>query len=136
MLKDHDITYSVAGRTLVENATAVIPTGHKVGLVGRNGTGKTTLFNVIRGEWCWTPGNLFAPRQPHMAVCRQEVPGNEVSLIDTVLRPHVERTDLLAEAETATDPTRIAEIQTRLADIDAWSAEAARSAISQGSGLH
>ena len=135
MLKINDITYSVAGRTLVENATAVIPTGHKVGLVGRNGTGKTTLFNVIRGHIVLDTGAISLPRGSRIGGVSQEVPGNEVSLIDTVLKADVERTDLLAEAETATDPNRIAEIQTRLADIDAWSAEARGSAILKGLGF-
>lgn len=135
MLKINDITYSVAGRTLVENATAVIPTGHKVGLVGRNGTGKTTLFNVIRGQIVLDTGAISLPRGSRIGGVSQEVPGNEVSLIDTVLKADVERTDLLAEAETATDPNRIAEIQTRLADIDAWSAEARGSAILKGLGF-
>jgi len=50
MLKIHDITYSVEGRTLFENATVTIPTGHTVGIVGRNGAGKSTLFKLLRGE--------------------------------------------------------------------------------------
>ena len=49
MLRIDNISYSIAGRPLIENASAVIPDGHKVGLVGRNGTGKTTLFRLIRG---------------------------------------------------------------------------------------
>ncbi|MBT5822067.1 MAG: ATP-binding cassette domain-containing protein, partial [Rhodobacteraceae bacterium] len=65
----------------------------------------------------------------------QEVPGNEVSLIDTVLRADTEREELLAEAETATDPSRISEIQTRLTDIDAWSAEARAATILKGLGF-
>jgi ATP-binding cassette subfamily F protein 3 len=135
MLKINDITYSVEGRTLIENATTVIPTGHKVGLVGRNGTGKTTLFKMIRGEWVLDTGSISLPRGSRIGGVSQEVPGNEVSLIDTVLRADVERYDLLAEAETATDPTRIADIQTRLADIDAWSAEGRASSILKGLGF-
>ena len=50
MLRIKEITYSVAGRTLLENTSVTIPAGHKVGLVGRNGTGKTTLFRIIRKE--------------------------------------------------------------------------------------
>ncbi|MDG1802753.1 MAG: ATP-binding cassette domain-containing protein, partial [Paracoccaceae bacterium] len=75
MLKINDITYSVAGRTLVENATAVIPTGHKVGLVGRNGTGKTTLFNVIRGHIVLDTGAISLPRGSRIGGVSQEVPG-------------------------------------------------------------
>jgi len=135
MLKISDITYSVSGRTLVENATVTIPTGHKVGLVGRNGSGKTTLFKIIRGEMVLDTGIVDIPKGWKIGGVSQEVPGNEVSLINTVLRADTEREALLAEAETATDPSRIADIQTRLADIDAWSAEGRASAILKGLGF-
>ncbi len=135
MLKISDLTYSVEGRTLVEHATVTIPTGHKVGLVGRNGSGKTTLFRVIRGEMVLDTGNVNMPKGWKIGGVSQEVPGNEVSLINTVLRADTEREALLAEAETATDPTRIAEVQTRLADIDAWSAEARAATILKGLGF-
>ncbi|MBE0412874.1 ABC-F family ATP-binding cassette domain-containing protein [Yoonia sp.] len=135
MLKISELTYSVEGRTLVENATVTIPTGHKVGLVGRNGSGKTTLFRIIRGEMVLDTGSVSIPRGWKIGGVSQEVPGNEVSLIDTVLRADTEREALLAEAETATDPSRIAEVQTRLADIDAWSAEARAATILKGLGF-
>ena len=135
MLKISDLTYSVEGRTLVENATVTIPTGHKVGLVGRNGSGKTTLFRIIRGEMVLDTGSVSIPKGWKIGGVSQEVPGNEVSLIDTVLRADQEREALLAEAETATDPSRIAEVQTRLADIDAWSAEARAATILKGLGF-
>ncbi|MCG3266302.1 ABC-F family ATP-binding cassette domain-containing protein [Yoonia sp. I 8.24] len=135
MLKISDITYSVEGRTLVEHATVTIPTGHKVGLVGRNGSGKTTLFRIIRGEMVLDTGTVNIPKGWKIGGVSQEVPGNEVSLIDTVLRADTEREALMAEAETATDPDRIAEVQTRLADIDAWSAEARAATILKGLGF-
>ncbi|WP_438956199.1 ABC-F family ATP-binding cassette domain-containing protein [Cognatiyoonia sp.] len=135
MLRLTDITYSIEGRTLVENASVVIATGHKVGLVGRNGTGKTTLFRVIRGEMVLDTGDVDIPKGWKIGGVSQEVPGNEVSLIDTVLAADVERADLLTEAETATDPARIADIQTRLSDINAWSAEARASSILKGLGF-
>jgi len=135
MLRITDVSFSIEGRPLLEGATATIPTGHKVGLVGRNGTGKTTLFRMIRGELPIDTGTIELPRGHRIGGVSQEVPGNEVSLIDTVLKADEERHSLLAEAETATDPTRIADIQTRLADIDAWSAEARASSILKGLGF-
>jgi len=135
MLRLTDITYSIEGRTLIENANVVIPTGHKVGLVGRNGTGKTTLFRIIRGEMVLDTGDVDIPKGWKIGGVSQEVPGNEVSLIDTVLSADVERSALMEEAETATDPGRIADIQTRLTDIDAWSAEARASSILKGLGF-
>ncbi len=135
MLRINDISYSVEGRFLFEGASATIPTGHKVGLIGRNGTGKTTLFRLIRGELALEGGTITLPARARIGGVAQEVPGNEVSLIDTVLAADTERADLLAEAETATDPARIAEVQTRLADIDAWSADARASSILRGLGF-
>ena len=135
MLKINDISYSVEGRLLLENATAIIPAGHKVGVVGRNGTGKTTLFRLIRGELGLEGGSITLPRQAKIGGVAQEVPGNEVCLIDTVLAADLERANLLKESERATDAARISDIQTRLADIDAWSAEARASSILRGLGF-
>ncbi|WP_299356326.1 ABC-F family ATP-binding cassette domain-containing protein [uncultured Shimia sp.] len=135
MLKISDISYSVEGRPLFEGATATIPPGHKVGLIGRNGAGKTTLFRLIRGELALEGGAISLPQRARIGGVAQEVPGNEVSLIDTVLAADTERASLMAEAETATDSHRIADIQTRLADIDAWSAEARAGSILKGLGF-
>jgi ATP-binding cassette subfamily F protein 3 len=135
MLRISDITYAIAGRPLFEGASAVIPDGHKVGLVGRNGTGKTTLFRLIRGEFALESGDIALPKRARIGGVAQEVPSSDVSLINTVLAADTERAALLSEAETASDPIRIAEIQTRLADIDAWSAEARASSILKGLGF-
>ena len=135
MLKIADISYSVEGRPLLEGASATIPEGHKVGLVGRNGTGKTTLFRLIRGELTLEGGAISLPARARIGGVAQEVPSSEVSLIDTVLAADTERAALMAEAETATDPARIAEVQARLTDIDAWSGEARASSILRGLGF-
>jgi ATP-binding cassette subfamily F protein 3 len=135
MIKFENIGYSIAGRPLVEDASAAIPAGHKVGLVGRNGTGKTTLFRVIRGELPLDTGSISIPKGARIGGIAQEVPSNEVSLIETVLAQDIERAALLDESETTTDPNRIAEVQTRLADIDAWSAPARAASILKGLGF-
>ncbi|MCV2880803.1 ABC-F family ATP-binding cassette domain-containing protein [Actibacterium sp. XHP0104] len=135
MLRIDDLHYSISGRPLFTGASATIPTGHKVGLVGRNGAGKTTLFRLIRGELSLESGSITLPSRARIGGVSQEVPGSDVSLIDTVLAADTERAALMAEAGTATDPARIAEIQTRLADIDAWSAEARAASILKGLGF-
>ncbi|MFW5655868.1 MAG: ABC-F family ATP-binding cassette domain-containing protein [Roseicyclus sp.] len=133
MLRIDDIGYAIAGRPLFEGASATIPAGHKVGIVGRNGAGKTTLFRLIRGELTLDTGSIALPARARIGGVAQEVPGSEVSLLDTVLEADAERAALMAEQSD--DPGRIAEIQTRLADIDAWSAEARASAILKGLGF-
>ncbi len=135
MLKIEDITYNVEGRPLFEGASATIPTGHKVGLVGRNGAGKTTLFRLIRGELALEGGAITLPQRARIGGVAQEVPSSETSLIDTVLAADTERASLMAEAESAHDPHRIAEIQARLTDIDAWSAEGRAASILKGLGF-
>ncbi|WP_037307265.1 ABC-F family ATP-binding cassette domain-containing protein [Ruegeria halocynthiae] len=135
MLRIENITYAVEGRPLLDGANATIPDGHKVGLVGRNGTGKTTLFRLIRGELALESGNITLPKRARIGGVAQEVPSSEVSLIDTVLAADTERAALMAEADSATDPDRIAEIQTRLVDIDAWSGEARAASILKGLGF-
>ncbi len=135
MLKIEAITYAVEGRPLFEAASAAIPTGHKVGLVGRNGSGKTTLFRLIRGELALEGGEISLPSRARIGGVAQEVPSSSTSLLETVLAADTERAALLIEAETAQDPHRIAEIQARLTDIDAWSAEGRASSILKGLGF-
>jgi len=133
MLKINDITYAVDGRRLFENASATIPTGHKVGFVGPNGTGKTTLFRIIRNELVLEGGEIELPRRAKIGGVAQEAPASDKSLLDTVLSADTERAELLAD--NSQDPGRIAEVQTRLADIDAWSAEGRASSILKGLGF-
>ena len=135
MLQISDLNYSVAGRPLFEGASATIPDGHKVGLVGRNGTGKTTLFKLIRRELVIDAGDIILPSRARIGGVAQEVPSSSVTVLQTVLDADEERAALMAEAETATDPHRIAEVQARLQDIDAWSGEARASSILKGLGF-
>lgn len=134
MLRISDLSFSMAGRPLFDGASATIPTGHKVGIVGRNGAGKTTLFRLIKGELSLDGGVIEIPARARIGGVSQEVPGSAVSLLDTVLAADTERAALMAEAETATGE-RMAEVQTRLTDIDAWSAEARAATILRGLGF-
>lgn len=135
MLSIKNISFTLEGRKLIDSSTVTIPTGHKVGIVGRNGAGKTTLFRLIRGEWVLDEGEIEIPRGARIGGIAQEVPSGPESLISVVLAADVERTELLAEADTATDPTRISDIYLRLSDIQAHSAEARAASILHGLGF-
>jgi len=135
MLNITDLTVRIAGRSLIENATVAIPEGAKAGLVGRNGSGKTTLFNVIAGDLQSETGGINIPRGHKLGRVYQEAPGTEQSLLDIVLSADEERTALMDEAETASDPGRISDIQIRLNDIDAYSAESRAATILAGLGF-
>ncbi|MDV2967858.1 ABC-F family ATP-binding cassette domain-containing protein [Nitratireductor aquimarinus] len=135
MLTISNLSLRIAGRLLIDQASLSLPAGTKAGIVGRNGTGKTTLFRAITGDLASESGTISLPRGMRIGQVAQEAPGTEEPLIDIVLRADTEREALLAEAQTATDAHRIAEIQTRLTDIDAHSAEARAAAILSGLGF-
>ena len=135
MLHINELTYRIEGKPILEDATAAIPEGHKVGLVGRNGAGKSTLLKLIAGDLHPDLGGITLPRGARIGRIAQEAPGGDDSLIDWVLSTDLERASLLAEAETATDPHRIAEIQIRLTDIHAHAAPARAASILAGLGF-
>ncbi|MBR0780339.1 ABC-F family ATP-binding cassette domain-containing protein [Bradyrhizobium iriomotense] len=135
MLSITDLSIRLAGRLLIDQSSVQITPGSRVGLVGRNGTGKSTLFKVIRGELAAEHGTVTLPPRWRVGSLAQEAPNGPESLISVVLKADLERDALLHEAEHATDPHRIAEIQTRLVDIDAHSAPARAAAILSGLGF-
>src|SRR5271166_976818 len=135
MLHISGLSYRLGERLLINSANAALPSGARVGLVGRNGAGKTTLFRLIRGELSPESGGVIAPKGARIGSVEQEAPGGPESLIDFVLAADVEREALHGEAEIAINPERIAEIQTRLVDIDAHTAPARAARILKGLGF-
>ncbi len=135
MLHINELTYRIGHRLLIDHASVALPDGAKAGLVGPNGAGKTTLFRLISGEIGPESGSVSLPRNARIGQVAQEAPGGPESLIAVVLAADHERERLLAEAETAHDPHRIAEIHTRLADIESHSAEARAATILAGLGF-
>ena len=135
MINFKKISFSIGGVSLFDDTSAFVPTGHKVGIVGRNGAGKTTLFKLILKEIYLDSGVIEVPRNYKIGSVAQEAPSNEEKLIDTVLAADIERAKLLTAAEIETDPNKIANIHIRLADIDAYSAEARASSILSGLGF-
>jgi ATP-binding cassette subfamily F protein 3 len=135
MLMIDDLSIRVAGRILLVRTSARIVPGSRVGLVGRNGSGKTTLFHVIAGELSSEQGHVEIPARWRIGRLAQEAPNGPESLLEVVLKADLERASLMAEAETAHDPHRIAEIQTRLADMGAYAAPARAASILSGLGF-
>lgn len=135
MLELKNIVYRIAGRTLLDGASLSIPTGYHVGFVGRNGTGKSTLFKLIAKELELDSGEINMISKTKMGMVRQDLPDDDTSLLDVVLAADTERASLMAEAETATDPERISDIYMRLNDINAYEAPSKASIILSGLGF-
>jgi len=135
MLQISDLTYRIADRLLIDKASVTLPGKSKTGLVGRNGAGKSTLFKIITGDLSVETGSVQIPKRARIGQVAQEAPGTEDTLMEVVLAADKERSRLLAEAETETDPDRIADIHTRLADISAHTAEARAGSILSGLGF-
>jgi ATP-binding cassette subfamily F protein 3 len=141
MLQINDLTYRIAGRTLLENASASIPTGHKAGLVGPNGAGKSTLLKLLTGVLGVDGGDVGMPTGARVGSVAQEAPGGSITLLDAVLAADIERATLLEEAEALEDPAydgdpmRIAFVHQRLADIEAHRAPARAAEILAGLGF-
>ncbi|MFT0893187.1 ABC-F family ATP-binding cassette domain-containing protein [Pseudochelatococcus sp. G4_1912] len=135
MLQINDLTYRLGSRLILDHAGASIPTGARVGLVGRNGAGKTTLFKLMLGELSSESGSISLPRGQRIGAVAQEAPGGPETLLEVVLAADTERAALMVEAEETPDPLRRAEIETRLVDIGAHAAPSRAASILHGLGF-
>ncbi len=135
MLVIDNIIVRIAGREILDGASATLPAGRRIGLVGRNGAGKSTLLKVILGQLSTDQGEVTWPKDWRIGAVAQEAPSGPITLIDTVLAADKERTELLAQAEHESDTHKLGDIHARLEAIDAYSAPARGAAILAGLGF-
>jgi ATP-binding cassette subfamily F protein 3 len=135
MLVIDNLIVRIAGREILNGASASLPAGRRVGLVGRNGAGKSTLLKVILGQMHADDGSVSWPTAWRIGAEAQEAPGTQTSLIDTVLEADPERKRLLAAAEHESDGHKLGEIYHRLDAIDAYTAPARAAEILAGLGF-
>ena len=77
MLVISNLSFAIEGKPLFEGASVTIPAGHKVGIVGRNGTGKTTLFKLIKGQLAPDGGSIDVPSYFRIGGVEQEAPASD-----------------------------------------------------------
>jgi len=135
MLVIDNIIVRIAGREILNGASASLPAGRRIGLVGRNGAGKSTLLKVILGQLHTDQGEVTWPRDWRIGAVAQEAPSGPITLLDTVLNADKERTDLLARAEHEHGAHELGDIHARLEAIDAYSAPARAASILAGLGF-
>jgi ATP-binding cassette subfamily F protein 3 len=135
MLTISGITVRLGGRTILDRATAAIPTGARVGLIGRNGAGKSTLMKVMIGQLDPDDGSIEMPRRTRIGYIAQDAPSGTATPFDTVLAADVERAALIDESEICTDPHRLGDVHERLLAIDAYSAPSRAARILIGLGF-
>ncbi|MGE0723853.1 MAG: ABC-F family ATP-binding cassette domain-containing protein [Alphaproteobacteria bacterium] len=134
MIEIRAMTYRIAGRMLFDGADATIPDGARVGLVGPNGTGKSTLFDLLLGHLQPDGGSIAIRPGARIGFVAQEAPEGETTPLQAVLAADAERGQLLEAAETAA-PEELGDIHERLAAIGAASAPARAAGILHGLGF-
>ena len=113
MIDVNNITIRIGSKTLLEKASAHIAEGWKVGIVGVNGCGKSTLFRVLTGEYETEQGEINFPKEAIIATVSQEMKNIEMGVLAYVLSQDKERELLLKNLETAQE-TELGEIHERL----------------------
>ena len=123
---------------LLENASASIFPGQKVGIIGRNGCGKSTLFAAIKGEIAPELGSLTVPRNFKISAVSQQTPSLDISALDYVKQGDKDLTELLAQKEKAyaeNNGEKIALIEDKLGIAGAWTIDSRAKILLHGLGF-
>ena len=138
MIEIKNLTLQRGSKILLDNATATINPRQRVGLIGKNGTGKSSLFALIKGEIGQDKGDLLLPKTWKLAAVAQETPALNTSALDYVLQGDAELQHFqaaLAAAEADDDGMKQAEWHAKLDEIDAYSAPARAAKLLSGLGF-
>jgi len=141
MIRLQQLTLMRGTKPLFELADLTINPGEKVGLIGANGTGKSTLFAMLRDELHPDSGSIDFPKQWRIAHVAQETPALDRAAVDyvidgdTVLRNYEQELATLEAQGTQADGHRIGELHAKLADADAYTAQSRAEQLLAGLGF-
>jgi ATP-binding cassette subfamily F protein 3 len=138
LIQFKQLTLTRGTKILIEGASLQLHPGHKVGLTGANGAGKSSLFAMLRGELHPEKGDFEMPTSWVVAHVAQETPALPMPAIEFVLDGDVELREIesaLAKAEANHQGELIAELHQRLADVDGYSAKARAAELLSGLGF-
>ncbi|MCT8662965.1 ABC transporter ATP-binding protein [Glaesserella parasuis] len=133
-----DLTLKRGQTILLEQANATIHTGQKVGLIGKNGCGKSSLFALLKNELQAESGDASYPKNWSIAWVNQETPALDISALDYVIQGDREYTQLTAQLEQANlenNGNLIATLHAQLDTIDAWTIQSRASTLLNGLGF-
>ena len=133
-----DVTIMRGSKYLLENASASIFPGQKVGIIGRNGCGKSTLFAAIKGEIAPELGSLTVPRNFKISDVSQQTPSLDISALDYVKQGDKDLAELLAQKEKAyaeNNGEKIALIEDKLGIAGAWTIDSRAKILLHGLGF-
>jgi ATP-binding cassette, subfamily F, member 3 len=138
MIRLSNVTLRRGAKALLEGADVALNPGDKIGLVGANGSGKSSLFALLRGELHADAGDVDVPARWRVAHVAQETPALERPAIEYAIDGDVELRELeaaLAQAEAADDGHAIGELHARLRDADAYTVRARAERLLRGLGF-
>ena len=138
MIEIKNLTLQRGTKVLLNQATATINPRQRVGLIGKNGAGKSSLFALIKGELSPDGGDCVIPKSWKLAAVAQETPALDISALDYVLQGDTELQHFqvaLNAAEAQNNGNQIAELHAKLDEIDAYTAPARASKLLSGLGF-
>ncbi len=138
MLNFTDVSLRRGPRLLFEQVNLIIHQGQHVGITGANGTGKSSLFALIRGELHSDLGEFSMPRNVVIAHVAQETPALDREAIEYVMDGDSELRRIqadIAQAEGAGDGTHLAQLHSEIEAIDGYSARSRAARLIQGLGF-
>ncbi|MCF7522057.1 ATP-binding cassette domain-containing protein [Neisseria sp. ZJ106] len=138
MIELKNLTLQRGLKVLLEHAAATVNPGWRVGLIGKNGTGKSSLFALLKGEITPDSGDVSVPKHWKLAAVAQETPALDISALDYVLQGDAELQHFqtaLAQAEAENNGMKQAEYHAKLDEIDAYTAPARAAKLLSGLGF-